>query len=277
MERQSIMKRYQQYIFATTETQQSEIISGLLSQYSFTGVEETENSLTVFFEEKEGNDEAMEQIAEITGAVLTRSMMDDQNWNSLWESNFEPVRVDDFVSIRADFHPPTEGVETEIVITPKMSFGTGHHATTWSMISLMRSIGFTGKKVFDFGTGTGILAILANKMGAASVTAIDNDSWSINNARENFERNNSSGITLILADEVPGKVFDIILANINKNVILAQLTALRKSMAVGGTLLISGLLCEDEEDIVKAANSQGLQVKDKLIRANWLCLKLSDI
>ena len=122
--------------------------------------------------------------------IFKETLIPEANWNQVWESNFDPVIVDDFVAIRADFHEPVKGVSLEIIITPKMSFGTGHHATTYMMIEQMRELDFTGKSVFDFGTGTGVLAILAEKLGANKVIAVDNDEWSIENAEENFEKNN---------------------------------------------------------------------------------------
>src|SRR5205085_7037613 len=137
-----------------------------------------------------------------------------------WEKNFERVIIDDFVAIRAPFHKPIQKVTHEIVITPKMSFGTGHHATTFMMIQQMQDVDFKNKKVLDFGTGTGILAILAEKLGATKITAIDNDEWSISNANENIKTNNCRNIQLLLSDSpMLSQKFDVILANINKSVI----------------------------------------------------------
>ncbi len=121
---------------------------------------------------------------------FSKTIIEETNWNQVWESNFDPVIVDDFVAVRAHFHEPIKNVQHEIVITPKMSFGTGHHATTYMMMQQMRELDFAGKNVFDFGTGTGVLAILAEKLGAQKVIAIDNDDWSIENADENVKRNN---------------------------------------------------------------------------------------
>ena len=120
-------------------------------------------------------------------AIYKYSIIEDRNWNEEWESQLDPVVINNFVGIRASFNKPIKNVEHEIIITPKMSFGTGHHATTFLMIGLMKKINFKNKKVLDFGTGTGMLAILAEKLGATSVLAIDYDEWSINNALENIE------------------------------------------------------------------------------------------
>jgi ribosomal protein L11 methyltransferase len=194
----------------------------------------------------------------------------EQNWNAVWESNFEPVVVDDFCAIRADFHQPIKNVQHEIIITPKMSFGTGHHATTYMMIEQMSNINFTKKRVFDFGTGTGILAILAQKLGAASITAIDNDEWSIENAKENFQKNDVHSITLYRSSAMPKDSFDIILANINRNVLNEYASALVSILSPKGVLLVSGILKEDERVIVAAFNIlQPIKVQQN---KNWISI-----
>jgi ribosomal protein L11 methyltransferase len=165
-------------------------------------------------------------------------------------------------------------VEHEIVITPKMSFGTGHHATTFMMIQQMQEIDFSGKKVFDFGTGTGILAILAERLGAKKIIAVDNDDWSIANTAENLERNNCSKVELKKADKVTAdERFDIILANINKNVILDNFSSLVKQLSSKGILLLSGLLTEDEADILAEAGKFPLIFSVKSASNNWVALR----
>src|SRR5205809_7074705 len=143
-------------------------------------------------------------------------MIAEQNWNSIWEENFQPVIIQNAVAIRAHFHQPITTVQHEIIITPKMSFGTGHHATTYLMLEQMTSIDFAGKSVLDYGTGTGVLSIYAEKLGAAAITAIDNDEWSINNAAENIQQNNCKKINLALGNKPPAKhIYQVELANIN--------------------------------------------------------------
>jgi ribosomal protein L11 methyltransferase len=194
----------------------------------------------------------------------------EQNWNAVWESNFEPVVVDDFCAVRADFHQPIKNVQHEIIITPKMSFGTGHHATTYMMIEQMSNIDFTKKRVFDFGTGTGILAILAQKLGAASITASDNDEWSIENAEENFQKNDVHSIILYRSSAIPKDSFDIILANINRNVLSEYASALVNILSPNGVLLVSGILKEDEKIIVAAFNIlQPIKVQQN---KNWVSI-----
>ncbi len=198
-------------------------------------------------------------------------VIEKQNWNELWESNFEPVHVEDFVGIRASFHPAIKGVEYEIVITPKMSFGTGHHATTYLVMQAMRNLSWKNKMVFDFGTGTGILAILAEKLGAQKIWAIDNDDWCIENATENIAINDCQIIQIEKADSAEMKEkYDIILANINKHIILANIPFLNQILQKKGTILLSGLLVEDEADILKACESVGWKFQFTQTRNGWI-------
>ena len=186
------------------------------------------------------------------------------------------IVIDDFVSIRADFHNPVAGVEHEIVITPKMSFGTGHHATTYMMVQQMREIDFEEKNVFDFGTGTGVLAILAEKLKAKEIIAVDNDEWSISNAAENIERNGGVAIRLEEANTIKGEnQFDIILANINRNVIIENFPVMVDRLAPGGVLLLSGLLLEDEPAIVQCAKKTALLLTKRTTKDNWISLRFN--
>lgn len=261
------MKHIQLEIIAN-EYQQEELIA-LLDDYQPAGFEQTDEKLKAYFED--GFDlDAVLQI--LSGFDCTVSTVEEQNWNAVWEGNFRPVIVEDFCAVRAHFHQPISNVEHEIIITPKMSFGTGHHATTYMMMQQMRHIDFKQKKVFDFGTGTGILAILAEKLEAKTITAIDVDDWSIENAKENFQRNNCSRIVVSLSTQLPADNFDCILANINRNVLLEYMEGLKKIVKPGGVVLLSGLLTADEADIKEAATSQGLQLKKKEEKNGWLSL-----
>ena len=248
------------------DTEQQEILISELSELDATGFEQTDTHLLAYFEEENFKSYDVNELLKNYTFQLTT--LPKQNWNSLWESNFEPVVVNDFCAIRADFHQPIRTVQHEIIITPKMSFGTGHHATTYMMIQQMLNIEFTDRKVFDFGTGTGILTILAKKLGAVSVTAIDVDEWSITNAKENFEKNNIEGITLYQSSVLPEEKFDIILANINRNVLVQYASTLVNILASNGVLLISGLLKEDEEAIVEVFNK--LKLINSEQRQNWI-------
>lgn len=206
---------------------------------------------------------------------ISNSVIKGKNWNQLWESNFEPVLIDDLCLIKAPFHKNSLKEGFEIIIEPKMSFGTGHHATTNLMISAILKMDLTGKTILDMGTGTGILAILAEKKGAGRVTAVDNDEWAITNCRENIKLNLSKiiqtyqGETSVVSDQY----FDIIFANINKPVILKELNAWKKILNPGGLLLISGILKEDEKDL-KAVMPGELSINEKKELKNWLILHL---
>jgi ribosomal protein L11 methyltransferase len=251
------------------EYQQEELIA-LFDEYSATGFEQTDEKLIAYFVEDGFVEDEVLNILE--GYQYQTSEVEEQNWNAIWERNFHPVVVDNFCAIRADFHGPILNVKHEIIITPKMSFGTGHHATTYMMMEQMRSINFKNKTVFDFGTGTGILSILARKLGGVKVTAIDIDEWSIENAKENFERNNCSDIDVQLSTTIPSQQFHIILANINRNVILEYMLHLRKALKAEGQLLLSGLLAADETDIIAACASYKLELQKRTERAGWISL-----
>lgn len=263
------MSQHIQISIEATEEQQ-EILISELSDLGANGFEQTQTHLLVYFDADAFPSYEVNEL--LTDYTIATQNIEQQNWNALWESNFQPVVVDDFCAVRAPFHEPLTGVQHEIVIMPKMSFGTGHHATTWMMMAQMRNIDFTGKKVFDFGTGTGILAILAQKLGAASVLGIDNDEWSIENGQENVERNGCTGVQIEFASTVPSGPFDIILANINRNVILMHLQYLVPAVVPQGLILFSGLLEQDEEDIVKASLTLNLELLKKEVRNGWISL-----
>ena len=203
-----------------------------------------------------------------------KSIIKEENWNAVWESNFEPVRVGDFVGIRANFHPSFDPkVQYEIQITPKMSFGTGHHATTFTVMQLMENLDFRGKSVYDFGTGTGILAILAEMLGASEVLAVDNDPWCIENSEENLQANGSSMITIQLVDAAfQPRDFDIIIANVNRHIIEANLEALTQVSNSTSTLILSGLLIEDQYDIISLAQKNNWQFIQSQPLDGWVSL-----
>ena len=204
----------------------------------------------------------------------SKSIIKEENWNAVWESNFEPVRVGDFVGIRANFHPSFDPkVQYEIQITPKMSFGTGHHATTFTVMQLMENLDFRGKSVYDFGTGTGILAILAEMLGASEVLAVDNDPWCIENSEENLQANGSSKITIQLVDAAfQPRDFDIIIANVNRHIIEANLEALTQVSNSTSTLILSGLLIEDQDDIISLAQKNNWQFIQSQPLDGWVSL-----
>jgi ribosomal protein L11 methyltransferase len=256
-----------------------EVLIALLGDMGYDGFEQEEDRLQAFIGEAAFEEAPLRELLGAHGLPYTWQRIEERNWNEEWEKNFQPVVVEGFCAIRAHFHPPMPEVEHELIITPKMSFGTGHHATTYMMLQAMRELDLRGKRVLDFGTGTGVLAILAERLGAASIVAIDNDHWSIENARENVTENGCTRIEVLKRDrvaELEGP-FDVILANINKHVILSQLETLVQQLTEDGVILLSGLLQDDAEDIDNEAEKNNLSVSGSMTnlitRGGWICLK----
>ena len=198
-----------------------------------------------------------------------------KNWNRLWEQNFSPIRVGNRCVVRADFHP-SEKAEYELVITPKMSFGTGHHQTTQMMISFLLDLDCKDKCVLDMGTGTGVLAILAAKRGAKSILAVDNDPWCVENTKENIELNRCQYISAELDDSVSTtKKFDLVLANINRNVLLEQIGDYGKILTSGGDLLLSGFYVEDLGIIRNTCEAEGFRFIRNFEQNEWVAAHFS--
>ncbi|HVY74697.1 MAG TPA: 50S ribosomal protein L11 methyltransferase [Puia sp.] len=276
------MNTYIEITIPVSNEQESDMLVAQLSRIGFEGFEEEEGLLHAFIPEMfYAEEELIKQLQQAAGnsenknPLFTRRRIEPRNWNADWEKDFQPVVIDDFCAIRAAFHDPIPGVQYELQITPKMSFGTGHHATTYLMIEAMRSLDFSGSTVLDFGTGTGILAILAEKLGAASVRAIDNDDWSIENARENLKVNKATAISLAKKDNlIEEGVFDIILANINLRVLLDSMGEMRQHLALKGVIMASGVLQTDEQELSEAARKAGLVMQVLGIRDNWMSFSL---
>ena len=249
-----------------------ETLIALLAEIGFDGFEELPNLLKAFITETDFNNELLIEV--LANHSYTQTSIEKQNWNLLWESNFEPVQVADFVGIRASFHAPFEGVAHEIIITPKMSFGTGHHATTYLVMEAMQALDFKGKTVYDFGSGTGILAILAEKLGAEKILAVDNDDWCIENSIENIVINQCQRITIEKVSTAESNTqYELILANINKHIIIENISYLEQALAKGGTILLSGLLVEDQSDILKLGQDLGWKHQLTTQRNGWIMLQ----
>jgi ribosomal protein L11 methyltransferase len=268
------MKTYTEIIFDSVEPALSDLLVTELSEIGYEGFLEEEQRLTTYIEQNDFDFEVLSSLASRLSVSFTIGNIPDQNWNALWESSFQPVIITDKLAIRASFHDPVPTVENEIIITPKMSFGTGHHATTYLMVKAMYDMELRGKSVLDFGTGTGILAILAKQRGAHTVLAIDNDEWSIENALENAVCNQVSNITIQLASAPPAnQTFDVILANINRHILLQYAGELLTGLNKGGILLLSGILSEDRDIIVdRFSEKLGLPVTEET-RNNWMAIR----
>lgn len=270
------MKVYKSYTIQSN----SEILLGLLVAYPFESFEEHDGYMIAYIAEDQVDDEMHNAIHKtIEGFDTTYSMetIQPQNWNALWEASFEPVIVDDFCVVRADFHVKPENVQYDIVINPKMAFGTGHHETTYMMMAAMRNLEMDKKAVFDYGCGTGILAVLASKMGSDPIDAIDIEEESYENTIENAALNEVDNINVAcsnLENFEAGK-YDIILANINRNVLLSSHQELYNRLNPTGTLLISGILDVDEELVSTSYKNIGFQIKNVFVRGYWRCIEMT--
>lgn len=201
--------------------------------------------------------------------------MPNINWNEEWEKNFSPINIDDKVLIRAEFHEPKPEMH-EIIIQPKMSFGTGHHPTTHLMVQQMMDMDLQDKTVLDMGCGTSVLAIYAKQRGAGKTVAIDIDEWSVENSKENAERN---GVELAIsqgtADNLGTEKFDVILANINRNILISDIPTYVSVLNDGGKLLLSGLCFFDVDDILQVCTEENLKMEKQMQREEWVSILLS--
>ncbi len=272
---------YIQLNFSPLANNNKEVLEALLhEQESISGLEEQDELVIAYTSPQENFDQNIyNNIAKQCNYEVTYLELPEQNWNVVWESNFEPITIGGFCHIRAEFHEPNPAkTPYEIIITPKMSFGTGHHATTRMTMELMKDISLQNKTVLDFGTGTGILAILATMLGASEIKAIDNDRWCIENATENAQLNNANSIEISDEDitNIPHKnYYDIILANINRQILLDYFPKMKELLAKDGTLLLSGILEEDIPIISTKAKECGMQhIKEKRLN-NWVALQLT--
>ena len=265
--------KYIQFTLLNVPEAIKELILAQLSLLEINGIEELQGNIHVFFEEEAFPEAICKDLAKQYHLEMEHRVIEEENWNEAWEKNFQPLIIDGFCSVRAYFHPKPEGVLYDIIITPKMSFGTGHHATTELMITMMRQMDFKDQKVFDYGTGTGILAILAEKLGAASVFAIDIDHWSVENAAENFEFNEAKNISLAQGTiDVVEDHYDVILANINRIVLVESMTQLHHLLIPNGHLLLSGIMLEDKEIIEQSALDNGFTLLKTSNKRNWMTM-----
>ena len=258
----------------------NDVLIALLAEFAFETFEEVgQGQVWAYVQEAFWDATLQAQLDELCNdwdATYTSTFIPYQNWNETWESHFNPIQVGDFVAMRADFHAPTEGVRFDLVINPKMAFGTGHHETTYMMVEQMKDMDFEGTRVLDYGCGTGILAILASKLGAHYLEAVDIEWPSYENTIENAAINGVANILPFCGtlDTIETADFDIILANINRNVILNSLPVLHQKTKPGGFLLISGFLKADEMVMLSATTAQGFQTVRSLQKGNWLCILL---
>jgi len=256
----------------------SEILIAELGEKPFESFIETDNGFSAYIQKELWTEDILNDIYLLSSPEFTISFIVEQieqvNWNEEWEKNFEPIDVDGKCHVRAPFHPKTNA-EFDIVIEPKMSFGTGHHETTHMMIQHLLEIDITNKKTLDMGCGTSILAILAEMKGAKPIDAIDIDNWCYLNSIENAERNNCHEITVYEGDAnlLKDKNYDVIIANINRNILLNDMQQYVDSLKKDGILLLSGFYNEDIPFIDASCTEKGLTFVKKFERNNWVSLK----
>lgn len=260
----------------------AEILVSQLAELGFESFVDTENGVLAYVQVSEIDiaNAIQESLLGHSGDEFEldfeSKIIPQQNWNALWEADFQPVEVEDRMTILAPFHDRTNAKGIIVEIQPQMSFGTGHHQTTWMMSKALLDLPQVPKNVLDMGTGTGVLAILAEKLGAENILAIDIEDWSVENTKENAARNDANGITALHGDMdlIEGKTFDLILANINKNILKSHLNQYSNSLLQGGMLMLSGFFETDVEELVEAAKNENLTLQKVLHKETWAAMIL---
>ncbi|HDZ06644.1 hypothetical protein LCGC14_0190400 [marine sediment metagenome] len=256
----------------------SDLLIAELGEAGFESFVEEEDDVLAYIQKTDWSESILEAVQILNSPrykfTYDYKEIEQENWNATWEQNFQPIIVDDICMIRAPFHDKIN-VEYDIVIEPKMSFGTGHHETTHMMLQHILQLDVKGKTVLDMGSGTGVLAILAGMRGATKIDAIDIDNWCYLNAKENVERNNMDFISVYEGEAalLEGKKYDLIIANINRNILLADIPKYVQSLNLGGVLLLSGFYTEDLDMITQKCVDSELKFEKNLERNNWVAAK----
>jgi len=274
---------YIEYNFTVSPKEPAtEILIAELGNAGFESFVESENGVTAYIQKSEWTQTILEDIFVINSDEFsieyTQKEVEQTNWNAEWEKNFSPIQVDDLVSIRAPFHE-NPNLKYDIVIEPKMSFGTGHHETTHMMVQHLLQLDLENKKVLDMGCGTGILAIFAEMKGAKPLDAIDIDNWCYENSLENVARNNCSNIDVYEGDSalLANKKYDVIIANINRNILLMDIKVYANCLNDNGVLLLSGFYQEDIPIIDAEVSRYNLKLDTFIERNNWVALKYNKL
>ena len=270
---------YISYTFKITPKEPaSEILVAELGEVGFESFVENEEGVIAYIQQTDWNEQVLDDIyilkSEEFSITFEKEVIEQTNWNSEWEKNFNPIQVNELVSIRAPFHE-NPNLKYDIVIEPKMSFGTGHHETTHMMVQHLLNLDLTNKKVLDMGCGTGILAIFAEMKGAKPIDAIDIDNWCYLNSIENVERNNCKEISVFEGEAslLVNKKYDVIIANINRNILLNDMHVYANCLNDNGILLLSGFYQQDIPVIDAEVAKHHLKIDKVIERNNWVALK----
>jgi len=272
----------QNYILCeiTCEQDLTDILMAELGELNFEGFIETDTGFEAYLPASDFNELVLKSLLiqyNLNADTVVIKIVEQQNWNAEWESSFEPVCIGSELRIRAPFHNPDPSYPIELIIQPKTSFGTGHHETTFTIMELMLRMDMHNKSVFDYGSGTGILAILASKLGSNQIFANDIDTWAAENIYENIGLNQATGIDFVNGDlsVVPAQQFDVILANINKNILLTSFIGLKPLLKKEGTLFISGFYETDLPVLMIEAEKCGFKLIKQVNRNQWTAAELS--
>ncbi|WP_425236189.1 50S ribosomal protein L11 methyltransferase [Ulvibacterium sp.] len=257
----------------------SEILIAELGELGFESFVETQEGVQAYLQKQDWKEDILDSVFILKNPYFKISYrpkeIEQENWNVTWERNFNPIQVDDLCTVRAPFHEKSNS-KYDIVIEPKMSFGTGHHETTHMMLQHILSYDFEGKSILDMGTGTGVLAILAEMKGAIDIDAIDIDHWCYLNALENVQRNDCHNIQVLEGDSsiIPQrKEYDIILANINRNILLKDIAVYANCLKPNGSLFLSGFYYDDIIVISAKCTGVGLKFEKNIEKNNWVAVK----
>lgn len=259
-----------------------DIIIAELDDAGYDSFWETEEGVNAYIARQEYDEELLrallQKYASITPINFTAEDLKEKNWNEEWEKNYDPIVVEDQVFVGASFHRALQQYPYNILINPRMSFGTGHHETTYLMLSQQLEINHQDKRVLDIGCGTGILSIMAALKGAGYILAVDNNDWAVNNCRDNIEQNKVNvELKEGTIDMVPLQKFDIILANINRNVLLEEAGKYTEFLHDDGLLLLSGFYTHDVDDIAESFENTGFRINNQMEKNNWVAVKFSKI
>lgn len=275
--------QYLEFKFSCKEPYR-EILIAELSEVGYDSFLETDEGFDAYIQEdlfdRNAYQQVIDQYQDAASLQVTEAIMPKVNWNEEWEKNYDPIEVGDQVYVRASFHQPRPEFKYGILINPKMSFGTGHHATTYLMLSHQLTIDHSGKRILDIGSGTGILAIMAHQLGAKVIEAFDIDEWCVENGNENFDLNGMLNVRMgmgTVREVKPQGEFDIVLANINKNVLLDEMEVYATLVKTNGHLLLSGFYEHDVLDIAEKAFKFGFVEKEVQTKDDWTALILEKL